>query len=233
MIKQTKLGLTSVSETNPYKENGFLPLITAPNLSVVDETNYKSFLRNNIHVCFPEKVEFEELQRFMEKELVFKTVSLEELYKLFVEGCTPDKKLPYQQVCINTTNGNNPLLHSVIKQAKEIHGNNLIIMAGNVGSVEAFVELAKTGVDYIRVGIDTLVQSNIGIGYVDLEKLIELCNYTKMESKSILDQISQEGYYKIEKLTRKEIIMRSETYCHEIIKIDRSDLESGRFELRI
>jgi hypothetical protein len=42
-----------------------------------------------------------------------------------------------------------------------------------------------------------------------------------------------EGYYKIEKLSRKEIVGRSERYSQEGIKISREDLDSGRFELRI
>jgi len=42
-----------------------------------------------------------------------------------------------------------------------------------------------------------------------------------------------EGYYKIEKLSRKEIVGRSERYSHEMITISREDLESGRFELRV
>lgn len=42
-----------------------------------------------------------------------------------------------------------------------------------------------------------------------------------------------EGYYKIEKLSRKEIVGRSERYKHEGIKISREDLDSGRFELRL
>ena len=41
-----------------------------------------------------------------------------------------------------------------------------------------------------------------------------------------------EGYYKIEKLSRKEIVGRSERYSHEGIRISRKDLDSGRFELR-
>ena len=42
-----------------------------------------------------------------------------------------------------------------------------------------------------------------------------------------------EGNYIIEKLSRKEIIGRSEKYSHEMIKITRQDLDNYRFELRI
>jgi len=42
-----------------------------------------------------------------------------------------------------------------------------------------------------------------------------------------------EGYYKIEKLSRKEIIGRSEKFSNEMISISRKDLDDYRFELRI
>lgn len=42
-----------------------------------------------------------------------------------------------------------------------------------------------------------------------------------------------ESNYIIEKVSRKEIIGRSERYSHECIRISRKDLDSGRFELRI
>jgi len=53
MIQQTAKGLNSRSEANPYNEDGFLPLITAPMYSVVDDTNYQIFLDNKIQVCLP------------------------------------------------------------------------------------------------------------------------------------------------------------------------------------
>ena len=58
-------------------------------------------------------------------------------------------------------------------------------MAGNVSSVEAFVELAKTGVDYIRVGIGggsgCNTTNNTGVGQEDLGILIHQCNYLRNE----------------------------------------------------
>ena len=42
-----------------------------------------------------------------------------------------------------------------------------------------------------------------------------------------------ESNYIIEKISRKEIVGRSERYSHEGIRISRDDLDSGRFELRL
>lgn len=42
-----------------------------------------------------------------------------------------------------------------------------------------------------------------------------------------------ESNYIIEKISRKEIVGRSERYSREGIRISRKDLDSGRFELRL
>lgn len=42
-----------------------------------------------------------------------------------------------------------------------------------------------------------------------------------------------EANYIIEKISRKEIVGRSERYSHEGIRISRQDLDTGRFELRL
>ena len=146
MIKQTAIGLASRELANPYNENGFLPLITAPMYSVVDETNYQIFLDNKIQVCLPRNKGSKDSGNY------FTAVSLQEFKDEFIGDSTPIRYWPLKR-CIDTANGNMPELHNAIRKAKEIHGDNLIIMAGNVASVEAFIELAKTGVDYIRVGI--------------------------------------------------------------------------------
>ena len=58
MIKQTSVGLNSRNEANPFNEDGFLLLITAPMSSVVDETNYQMFLDNKVQVCLPRNITF-------------------------------------------------------------------------------------------------------------------------------------------------------------------------------
>ncbi len=177
MIQQTNKGLNSRSEANPYNEDGFLPLITAPMYSVVNETNYQTFLDNKIQVCLPRNVDY----NLQSNNAFFIAYSLQEFQDEFINN--RQRSLgEIKKVCIDTANGNIPALHDAIRKAKEIHGGNLIIMAGNVSSVEAFVELAKTGVDYIRVGIGggggCNTTSNTGVGQEDLGELIKDCyNY--------------------------------------------------------
>lgn len=177
MIQQTSKGLNNVEEANPYNSDGFLPLITAPLNSIVDESNYQLFLDNKIQVCL-QRGHYDEL--YVNRE-IFYAVSLNDFITRFVNDNSELNVLAGSiKVCIDTANGNTPQLHEAIKQAKEIHGDNLIIMAGNVVSVEAFIEIAKTGVDYIRVGIGgdsgCNTTANTGVGQEDLHFLIKECN---------------------------------------------------------
>ena len=193
MIQQKAKGLNSRSEAVPYLEDGFLPLITAPMYSVVDENNYQIFLDNKVRVCLPRNVGIS-LNVSADKldpiyEQVWCSVSLQQFVDYWCRLDSPAAMMKSDGIpdliCVDTANGNMQQLHEAIREAKKIHGETLVIMAGNVSSVEAFVELAKTGVDYIRVGIGggsgCNTTNNTGVGQEDLGILIHQCNYLRNE----------------------------------------------------
>lgn len=193
MIQQKAKGLNSRSEAVPYLEDGFLPLITAPMYSVVDENNYQIFLDNKVRVCLPRNVGIS-LNVSADKldpiyEQVWCSVSLQQFVDYWCRLDSPAAMMKSDGIpdliCVDTANGNMQQLHDAIREAKKIHGDKLVIMAGNVSSVEAFVELAKTGVDYIRVGIGggsgCNTTNNTGVGQEDLGILIHQCNYLRNE----------------------------------------------------
>lgn len=192
MIKQAIISnINSRSECNPYNKEGFLPLITAPMSSVVNASNYQVFLDNKIQVCLP-RTEI----NIINQTGVFNSYSLQELKKEFNDPQLILLSPVY--VCIDTANGNLKSLHDAIREAKKLHRDKLIIMSGNVASVKAFIELANTGCDYIRVGIGggggCNTTSNTGVGQEDLETLIwECCNATLvhcLKVKIVADGIS-------------------------------------------
>lgn len=175
MIKQTAIGVNSRNNINILNENGFLPLITAPMYSVVNHKNAEIFRKSGINICLPRRS-----WDYKTNDEDWCAVSLEEFNTIFdwkSKGLYPNNIV--EKICIDTANGNMPMLHDAIRKAKEIYGDKLIIMAGNVGSVEAFVELAKSGADYIRVGIGggegCNTTSNVGVGQKNLKKLISKC----------------------------------------------------------
>jgi len=195
MIKQSAIGLNSRTEANPYNEHGFLPIITSPMNSVVNSKTCNSFLKNKIQVCLPRKSEAQFLT-LNELNVVFESYSLSEFNKLFIgtdQGMYNgvDSQYTVTKVCIDTANGNMQVLHDKISFAKKLYGDKLIIMAGNVSSVDAFIELAKTGVDYIRVGIGggggCTTTVHTGVGQENLETLIKDC-------KKALNKLTLESF---------------------------------------
>ena len=177
MIEQKEIGLNSRAEANIIEESlGKLPLITAPMYSVVDEHNYQYFLDNNINVCLPRS------NKYIETSEVFISLSLNDFIDRYITNSYEMTSKSF--VCIDTANGNMPKLHDAIVKAKGIHNDMLIIMAGNVGSAKVFVELAATGVDYIRVGLGggdaCTTTKHTGVGQKNLCTLIEECHYDKI-----------------------------------------------------
>lgn len=218
MIKQCAItDIESRSQCNPYDKTGFLPIITSNMYSVVDKTNAHIFLQNKIKVCMPRKEYMDDSYSHCSNENYFDSYSLSEFVENFIDtnnGFLTDKNdnILKTSICIDTAAGHLKKLHNAIKEAKEIHGSNLIIMAGNVASAEAFVELAKTGVDYIRVGIGggggCNTTSNTGVGQEDLEKLIANCNEIKDLGKHYLQQKLQHGatFFKVPSFTKDPIL---------------------------
>jgi len=185
MIKQCAVtDIQSRSECVPYDATCFLPLITSNMYSVVDKHNASIYLNSKIKVCMPRKEYMDESYQYCSDENYFDSFSLDDFIQDFIttddgflHNSTGDKVKT--SVCIDTAAGHLKKLHNAIREAKKIHGDSLVIMAGNVSSVEAFVELAKTGVDYIRVGIGggsgCNTTNNTGVGQEDLGELIYWC----------------------------------------------------------
>ena len=196
MIKQTATGLSNLSDASPYLENGCLPLITAPSRSVVSEDNYLMFLEESINICFPLDTNDEYIYSDPCYKDSFFALSLEDFTQNFIVNNRPLGNRPFHR-CIETSTGNSPELFEVIRKAKEIHGDTLMIMAGNVGSVKAFVELAKAGCDYIRVGINEEITKNTGVGVKNLAKLVKKCaeivKYCRVYEE--IGQIKSEWFY--------------------------------------
>lgn len=206
MIKQCAVtDIESRSECNPYDSTGFLPLIVAPMYSCIDKHNAHVFLDNKIKVCMPRKEYMDETYTHCSNENYFDSYSLEEFVENFInseDGFLNDSNYNKVKtsVCIDTAAGHLKKLHDAVRKAKDIHGDKLVIMAGNVSSVEAFVELATTGVDYIRVGIGggggCNTTSNTGVGQKNLYKLIKKCNKVRQNIINNIPYWKEIGVYK-------------------------------------
>jgi IMP dehydrogenase/GMP reductase len=152
------------TECIPWDKEGMLPLFTAPMDTVVSKKNFDLFEENKIHPILPRTESIEDRINYAcdDKWAAF---SLQEFEKLFTTGETKsDKKI---RALIDIANGHMEKIVEVSRKAKEIYGNNIEIMAGNIANPETYLEYARAGIDYVRCSIGTgcgcLSSSNTGV----------------------------------------------------------------------
>lgn len=174
--------IKSRTEINPFDENGMLPLITAPMDTVVDEANATLFYDSKINVCLPRGEK-------RVNNLMFQSYSLEQFLDNFLSEYEEDSQTKREfdemplYVLIDTANGHIQDLINVIKSAKELYRNRMVLMVGNVANPETYKLLSEAGADYIRVGIGNgggcLTTQQLGIGY-PMASLIQECYHISL-----------------------------------------------------
>jgi len=173
--------INSRADINPYtsyNNHSFLPLITAPMDTVINEKNQSIFKKNKIITTSVRKSDWQ-LQYDLDS---FQAISLQQLQYLI------KKKLKLKQpvkILVDIANGHMQSLLDSIKHAKNIYGTNLILMVGNIANPSTFVELSTAGADYVRVGIGggsgCLTTVHTAIGY-PMGSLIKECRILKRQN---------------------------------------------------
>jgi hypothetical protein len=140
-----------------------LPLFVAPMSSVINDKNWRIFHDHKINTIIPRNIDIETRLKLSHNQLTFVAFSLDEFETYF---CT---KISYKaNVLIDVANGHMKKLIDLCKKAKELNGDNVIIMAGNVANPETYIEYAYAGIDYCRMSIGSGSQcttANTGIFY--------------------------------------------------------------------
>ena len=169
------------NEVQTTYDDGYLPIFTSPMPCVVstEASQYKRYIEGHINPILPRTELIETRLDFDQYGDMFIAFSLNEFEKYFVEDDinASDYAEPIK-VLIDIACGNMKHLHDVIKAAKAKHGDNLIIMSGNVASPRGFEELAASGCDYIRCSVGTGSGCNTatytGV-YYPMASLLESC----------------------------------------------------------
>lgn len=147
-----------------YQDTGYLPLITAPMDTVIDNDNMGVFDDLDIITCLP---------RGLKNPNGFESYSLKEFNDEFLNSNlrTDGKYL------IDIANGHMTSLCETIQTVKK-HHPTMTIMAGNIANPATYIALSNAGADYVRCGIgngagcSTTLQT--GVGY-PMASLISEC----------------------------------------------------------
>ena len=144
------------SECDPFYEHKKLPLFSAPMSCVINEDNYKEFEKVGINTILPRNISLD--TRYKKCINTFCAFGLEEAKSVFLnmkkeefEKAKKENKTFY--VCIDIANGHMEALLVLCKKLKCKFGHNIKIMTGNIARPCTYMEYAKVGIDYVRVGI--------------------------------------------------------------------------------
>lgn len=166
--------IDSRKNINPFYSDGFLPLMTAPMDTVISLDNKDIFEQNKVHVVLPRNV--------VCKDDVFISYGLDQFINYFITTKRTSDK-PFK-VLIDIANGHMEKLINTARLAKELYGDKMILMVGNVANPSTFKRYCDIGVDYVRIGIGNgggcLTTVQTGIGY-PMASLIEKCNKIKKD----------------------------------------------------
>ena len=189
IVPETITNIESRKECNPYID-GMLPIFAAPMGSVIDDTNWRTFLDNRINVVIPRTIRLEE-----RLDILWYTCGSESRHKPFVAFSLAEAEKyilnddhindpeyiedgDQLRVCIDLANGHMRKLLNLIKDIKNKFGDKVLVMSGNIANPKAYRVYNDAGCDYVRVSIGTgsacLTASNTGVYYPPFSLLMEI-----------------------------------------------------------
>ena len=161
------------SECNPFiglYGKSYLPIFTAPMSTVINTDNFKLFEQNHIIPILPRNFDLETRIDYL-RHGKWAAVGLQEFEDLFITNDWDMELYPEVNVLIDIANGHMSKLHNLIYDAKTKYKwpYKFKIMAGNIANPQTYYELAKAGVDFVRLSVGSgsgcVTSTLVGIHY--------------------------------------------------------------------
>lgn len=235
--------ISSRKEVNPFikiNDRNFLPLMTSPMDTVVDESNFEKFKRNKVMICLPRGVNVHS-----HYESVFPSISLEDAKELLEQEISEEENDSFY--CVDMANGHMKKLYDIIKQLS-LKRPDVKLIVGNIANPKAFKLFGELeNVWGIRVGIGgggaCTTSANVAVHY-PMGSLIEECYNIKIQNHLSAKIIADGGMRKFSDIIKAlslgaDIVMVgslfnkmlqscSSTYLFKLFKVS-GDLEKWFF----
>lgn len=147
------------------KEN-YYPVIAAPMASVISPENYKLFHEQGISCIIPRNIPLEERKKLcMEVICAFSLNEVEENFINNKYSLLGDKL----HILIDIANGHMVKEIAIGKTLKELYGDNVILMGGNIANPQTYFLYNDAGFDFLRLGIgggsQCITSTQLGVHY--------------------------------------------------------------------
>jgi hypothetical protein len=134
--------ISSRNEVDTRNKDNKLPLFTAPMDMVISAENVDKFYNSGLNITLPRHIKYDELKN----DNYFYSYGLDEIIEIL------DNKVQLPpKVLIDIANGNMRKLYDTSKRIKDLYGDNIELMIGNIANPETYRMFCDIGVDYCRV----------------------------------------------------------------------------------
>lgn len=189
--------ISSRSECNPYYDNGMLPIFTAPMTSVVNIHNFNIFEDNHINAILPRS---ETLSNRISYAVNGKwsSFSLKEFSDIFTNKDNIQETNSKIKVLIDIANGHMRHMFELVRKSKEVFGDSIEVMVGNIANPETYEVCYEYGVDYVRCSIGNgcgcITSSNVSVNYPTASLIDEIIK--------VKEKIIRRGNINVDKLPK-------------------------------
>jgi hypothetical protein len=195
IVPKNQSSIDTRSIINVYDENEMLPLFTAPMDTVVGNKNMEIFKQNKIYPIIPRtyKLSFGPgtNDSWIDEWVALGLNDFEKLLNITNPYFDLDH-VDTKYILIDIANGNMKKMHDLIVKSKNIYGDKLQLMVGNVANPETYKIVSELGADYVRIGV-----GNGGGCFVENTKVITKRGIINIQDVIIGDEVlTHTGEYK-------------------------------------